>query len=75
MAEALPSCEEMLLEARLALHKLLTGTNMVQVGYGDRQVVYRNYATDVEKLQFYIRELEQKCGDCTKKRRPFGVIW
>ena len=76
MAESLPSCEQRLLEARLAYHKLQAGEEkIISVGYGDRQVQYRNFATDLDKLQLYIRELEQECGDCTKRRRPFGVAW
>lgn len=73
MAETLPSCAERLEAAKLAMHKLMTGESEVSVGYGDRNITFR--AADVEQLRVYIRELEQECGDCTKRRRPFGMAW
>jgi len=73
MAETLPDCATRLLEAKLALHKLMTGATTVTVGYGDRQIQYRS--SDAGNLRAYIRELEQECGDVTKVRKPFSVIW
>jgi signal recognition particle GTPase len=73
MAEVLPDCETRLLEARIALHKLATGTAEVSVGYGDRSVTFR--AANIDQLRVYIRELEQECGGETKRRQPFRVVW
>lgn len=73
-AEERAQLEQHLQEAREAKHKLLVGTKVVQVGYGERRVQYRDSATDLEKLDLYIRELEQKLG-LVKPRRPFEVTW
>ena len=74
MAETLPDCTTRLLEAKIALHKLMTGATTVSVGYGDRQIQYRS--SDIGNLRVYIRELEQECGDDeTKVRKPFSVVW
>ncbi len=73
MAEALPDCATRLLEAKLALHKLMTGATTVSVGYGDRAITYRS--GDAAALRLYVRELEQECGEEDKLRRPFGIVW
>jgi len=73
MAETLPSAEQRLLEAKLALHKLMTGATEVAVGYGDRSLTFRS--ANIADLQAYIRQLEGEIGDDSTKRRPFGVIW
>jgi hypothetical protein len=81
MAETtLDPCTVRLMEAELALHRLLTGgtDNIVSAQYSDgRQVQFRNYATDIEKLKLYITELKAnpECTGSYKRRRPFGVNW
>ena len=69
------TCAELLAQAREALHKLLTGTQMVSVGYRERRVQYTQ--ANVNELRQYIRELEAQCGDSgnAKPRRPFEVTW
>ena len=66
--------QQQLQEARAARHKLLTGTKVVSVGYGERRIQYRDFATDIEKLEAYIRELEEKLG-LIERRRPLEVQW
>jgi exonuclease VII small subunit len=68
-------CETRLTEARAALHKLVTGKQVVEVRHGDQLVRYRNFADDIERLQQYVRQLEAECGGDCKRRRPLGVIW
>jgi len=74
MAESLPPLSVRIAEAELALHRLMTGTPMVSVQYGDRQITYRNYATDIEKLQAYILSMKTEAR-IIPTRRPMGVIW
>lgn len=69
-----PDIKTRIREAEAKLHQLLTGTNVVTLSYGDRQVQYRNYATDIEKLQGYIAQLKTEAG-IYKSRRPIGIIW
>ena len=67
--------EQKLEQARTALHKLVTGTSKVSVGYGDRRTTYT--AANKADLEQYIAELEQLTGDVSTTRRgpPFGVQW
>lgn len=71
MAEA-KSCEERLSEAKAALHELLTGTNVVSVGYGERRIQFTS--ADINNLRQYINGLEIECG-CGRRRRPFHMEW
>lgn len=71
MAESLPDCTTRLLEAKLALHKLMTGAGEVSLTYGDRSVTYTR--ANADQLRVYIRNLEDECGD--NPRRPHGVVF
>lgn len=64
---------EKLVEARTALHKLLTGAKMVQVGYGDTRVQYTQ--ASIDELRRYIGELLAESDPDTYRRSPFGVAW
>lgn len=71
-------CAVRLQEARDALHRLLTGKKSVQVRHGDQMVEFRNFASDIEQLRVYIRELEAECGGTNGnpvRRQPLGVNW
>lgn len=59
-------------EAETALHKLLTGTKLVQVGYGERRIQYTQ--ANIQALREYIATLKGE-ADPTKQRRPMGVVW
>ena len=61
-----------LTEAREALHLLLTGQNMVVIGYAERRVTYTS--TNIADLRAYIAELEGLI-DPVVRRRPFHVFW
>ncbi len=63
---------EKLAEAETALHKLLTGTKLVQVGYGERRLQYTQ--ANVADLRAYIAQLKGEIDPC-KARRPFGVVF
>ena len=67
------TCEEMLAEARSALHSLMTGTKEVSVRYGERSVNYN--LQSATQLEQYIARLESECGENAKPRKPFGVCW
>lgn len=66
-----------LLEAELALHRLMTGTAEVQVHHDDMSVTYQQ--TSVEKLRAYIVELKREVVaaggqvDGYRPRRPLYV--
>lgn len=63
-----------LVEAKSALHALLTGQQMVEVGYGERRVKYTQ--TNITQLRSYIAELELATGARTEPlRRPLKVIY
>lgn len=72
MAETLPDATTRLLEAKLALHKLLTGASEASVGYGERSITYRT--TDIAQLKEYIRQLEIETGE-KSPRAPHGVVF
>lgn len=61
-----------LTEAEAALHKLLTGSQVVQVGYGERRVQYTQ--ANISELRQYIATLKGAI-DPTVARRPMGVVW
>jgi len=75
MAETLPTCAERLAAARLRYHNLQMEQQEAGVTYGDRSVQYQRIQNQIGEARIYIRELEQECGDCTKRRRPFGMAW
>ena len=69
-------CEVRLAEARTALHKLMTGSAVVEVLHGDQKIRFSE-ANRVD-LESYIQKLENQCGgvDGTPARRtPLGVIF
>lgn len=69
-------CEIQLSEARLALHKLMTGGQAVEVNHGDQKIRF----TEINRpdLEAYIQKLENQCGGTAgapKRRAPLGVIF
>ncbi len=61
-----------LTEAEAALHKLLTGSQAVQIGYGERRVQYTQ--ANIAELRKYIATLKGVI-DPTVSRRPLGIVW
>lgn len=59
-----------LTEAKAALHKLTTGTQVVSVDVDGQRVTYTQASRN--DLARYVRDLEAKCGDTptTSRRRP-----
>ena len=67
---------ERLLEAEIALHKLLTGRSTVSLSHGDSAGNNRSYQysqASIEQLRTYIIELKSQLGLSTGRRRPVGV--
>jgi hypothetical protein len=70
-------CATKLAEAEAALHKLMTGTQSVEVWDGDYRVRYS--ATNISSLEAYIARLKAECGgaggaaDDSNVRKPFRV--
>ena len=67
---------ERLLEAEIALHKLLTGKSTVSRSHGDSAGNNRSYQysqASIEQLRTYIIELKSQLGLSTGRRRPVGV--
>lgn len=65
---------EKLVQARAALHKLMTGTKAVSIRYADRSVQYSQ--ANIEQLKLYIAELEELEGEApTTRGQPFEVNW
>jgi hypothetical protein len=67
--------ETRLAEARLALHSLVTGGQIVQLRHGDQWEEYS--PAKRADLEAYIRalELETGSGSPYNSRRPFGVAF
>ncbi len=59
-----------LIEARNALHALMTGKQVVRIQKNGRSVEYT--ATSKRELEQYINQLERQ-ADSGKRRRPAGV--
>lgn len=67
---------ERLLEAEIALHRLLTGKATVSLSHGDSAGNNRSYQysqADIKQLRTYIVELKSQLGLSTGRRRPAGV--
>lgn len=67
---------ERLLEAEIALHKLLTGKSTVSLSHGDSAGNNRSYQysqASIEQLRTYIIELEITARSEYGRRRPVGV--
>ena len=62
--------DSQLLEARNALHALMTGKRVVRIQKNGRSVEYT--ATSKRELQEYIFQLESQANS-SKRRRPAGV--
>lgn len=60
--------QELLDEARLALHKLNTGTQAVSVTYDNRRVEFT--PVKIGKLKTYISNLEAALGTSNTRRGP-----
>jgi hypothetical protein len=60
-------------ELETALHSLLTGKRVVQVGYGEERLTFTD--GDVNELRMQIATLKAEIGGDDTRRRPFGVIW
>lgn len=69
----MPTTQQLLDEAKTALHKLVTGTLRVSVGYGDNTVTFNK--ADQAKLERYIAKLEaQLAGRMPARNRVrYGV--
>lgn len=68
--------ETQLAEARLALHKLMTGSAVVEVLHGDQRIRYTE--TNRVDLENYIQRLENQAGGPSgtpMRRAPLGVIF
>lgn len=52
--------------------KILLGKKRTEVNWGEKSAKFRDYATDLEKIEARIAELERKLGH-TKPNRPFRV--
>jgi phage shock protein A len=63
---------EKLVEAKDALHNLLTGKRAVMLQYGDTRTQFT--AGNIDELRRYIAQLEAEI-DSTKARRPLSVRW
>jgi phage shock protein A len=61
-----------LVEAKDALHNLLTGKRSVMLQYGDTRTQFT--AGNIDELRRYIAQLEAEI-DSTKARRPLSVRW
>ncbi len=68
-------CATRLAEAEAALHKLVTGTQAVEVWDGEYRTRYT--AASQSSLEAYIARLRAECGTDAQRaagtRRPFGV--
>ncbi len=65
-----------LLEAEIALHKILTGKCAVSISHSDSAGNSRSYAysqASIAQLRSYIAELKGQLGLNTGRRRPAGV--
>lgn len=60
-----------LVQAETALHKLLTGSAVVSVGYGEDRVQYRQ--ADIGELRAYIQQLKVETGGTPRRGRAIGV--
>jgi len=69
----LATLQTRLIEAELALHKLLTGTAEVEVEHGDMRLKYSNSVTAMQQLSSYIADLKAQIaalgGTVTGERR------
>jgi hypothetical protein len=63
-------------EALAARHKLITGTQVVQLSYaaGAANRMARYTPADVDRLDAYIAELRRELGEAPR-RRPIGVAF
>ena len=65
-----------LIEAELALHRLLTGAQTQQVQYGEKRVAYTQ--ASIAELQRYVSTLRSQVAACTgapmARRRVIGII-
>ncbi|WP_368750142.1 gpW family head-tail joining protein [Klebsiella aerogenes] len=76
MADNRKILEVRLLEAEMALHRLLTGTSVVSISRGDSAGNNRSYQysqANISQLKAYIVELKGLLGMSTGRRRPAGV--
>lgn len=67
---------ERLLEAEIALHRLLIGKATVSLSHGDSAGNSRSYqysTANIAQLRSYITELKSQLGLSTGRRRPVGV--
>lgn len=65
--------QQRLIEAKNALHRLLTGTATVQLSYQGESVTYTT--ADEGKLRNYIKELEAQLGTAPARTRARRVIF
>ena len=56
-----------LTEAELALHRLMTGSRMEEIAFGDRRVRYTS--ANISDLQKYIASLKQQIEAATRGNR------
>ncbi len=63
--------QEMLTEARQALHELLLGKRVVSVSKNGRQVQFTQI--NIADLRNYIAEIESGLGLSSRRRGPAGV--
>lgn len=76
MPVVLPSVEERLIEAKLALHLLLTGQQEAEVRDSNGESV-RFTTANVSRLRAYIAELQDELlgTNPISSRRPLRPIW
>lgn len=63
--------QEMLDEAKKALHQLLLGKHVVSVTKNGRQVQFNQ--ASIAELRFYIGEIEAAIGAPSRRRPPAGI--
>ena len=65
--------QEKLDEAKEALHKLLIGQSVVEVGYEGERLKFTQ--TNIADLRAYIAQLEAELDPDGSRRRPFTVVY
>lgn len=63
---------EKLVELETALHSLLTGKRIVQVGYGEERLSFSE--ANINELRMQIATLKAEIGGDDTRRRPFGIV-
>jgi hypothetical protein len=59
-------------ELETALHSLLTGKRVVQVGYGEERLTFSE--ANIGELRMQIATLKAEIGGDDTRRRPFGIV-